>query len=115
MLPFLGACGTTVVDTVHPVVRTSAVGEGKTVVILPFADHTPGDSPYMYWQRNVLINEAIQDDILRYGYVPAPQEDVIDYLFRKNIIQNVNSSKELFGTNALLEGELTKDGRSLTQ
>ncbi|MCX5876639.1 MAG: hypothetical protein NT087_10185 [Deltaproteobacteria bacterium] len=112
MLPFLGACGTTVVDTVHPVVRTAAIGEGKKIVILPFADHTPGDSPYVYWQRNVLINEAVQDDILRYGYVPAPQEDVIDYLFKKNIIQNVNSSKKVFGTDALLEDELSKDGRS---
>lgn len=108
ILPFLGACGTTVVDTVHPVVRTAAVGDAKKVVILPFADHTPGDSPYGYWHRNVLINEAVQDEMLRYGYLPAPQEDVIDYLSRKNIIQDVNAAKDRSGASALLESELGK-------
>ncbi|MFZ5775983.1 MAG: hypothetical protein ACOY3Z_10925 [Thermodesulfobacteriota bacterium] len=108
MLPFLGACGTTVVDTVHPVVRTASVGEAKKMVILPFADHTPGDSPYGYWHRNVLINEAVQDEILRYGYVPAPQEDVIDYLSRKNIIQDVDSSRNASGATTQLESELGK-------
>ena len=108
VLPFLSACGTTVVERIHPVVRTAAVGDAKKIVILPFADHTAGDSPYGYWQRNVLVGEAVQDEVVRYGYVPAPQEDVIDYLAKKNIIKDVKDPREISGASSLLESELGK-------
>ncbi len=109
VLPFLGACGTTTVDMVHPVVRTSAVGAMKKVVVLPFADYTPADSPLGYWRRNILVTEALQDEMLRFGFVPAIHEDVIGYLLERNIIQDTTPRGELSVENAVLEEELGKD------
>lgn len=102
------ACGTATVDSIHPVVRTANVGNDQKMVILPFADYTPTDSPVGYWRRNALIMEALQDEILRYGYTPAVSEDVIAYLSQKKII-NQNTVPELSGANALLQAELAKD------
>ncbi|MFA6899331.1 MAG: hypothetical protein WC256_03880 [Desulfurivibrionaceae bacterium] len=111
VLPFLGACGTSSVNRIQPVVRAATVGEIKKIVILPFADYTPEESPYGYWQRNLLITEALQDEMLRFGYVPAVHEDVIAYLSKKNIIQDQNSKStgEISGASSLLKAELEKD------
>lgn len=103
------SCGTTKVDSIHPVVRTAAVGEEKKIVILPFADYTPADSPTDYWHRNMLIMESLQDEILRYGYVPAINEDVFSYLSKKHIINQETISQELSGADQVLKAELEKD------
>ncbi|MCA1794060.1 MAG: hypothetical protein ABR534_04235 [Desulfotignum sp.] len=102
------ACGTATVDSIHPVVRTANLGNEKTIVILPFADYTPADSPVGYWRRNMLIMEALQDEILRFGYAPAVSEDVISYLSQKKII-NQNTVPELSSANTVLQAELAKD------
>lgn len=102
------ACGTATVDSIHPVVRTANLGNEKTIVILPFADYTPADSPVGYWRRNMLIMEALQDEILRFGYAPAVNEDVIAYLSQKKII-NQNTVPRLSSANTVLQAELAKD------
>lgn len=103
------SCGTTKVDSIHPVVRTASFGEGKKIVILPFADYTPSDSPVGYWRRNMLIMESLQDEILRYGYMPAINEDVISYLSDKKIINQEKMDIKLSGADSVLKAELEKD------
>ena len=94
MTSFLAACGSVNVDSIHPMVQATEVGQEKKIVILPFADYTPADSPAGYWRRNMLIMESLQDEMSRFGYVPAISEDVISYLSEKNIIkQNTISQK----------------------
>jgi hypothetical protein len=106
---FTAACGTVTVDSLHPVVRSADLGKEKTIVILPFADYTPADSPSGYWHRNMQIMEALQDEILRFGYAPAISEDVIDYLYRQKIIQQPVSDQYDSSANKVLKAELAKD------
>ncbi|MGD9823003.1 hypothetical protein [Desulfobacter sp.] len=103
------SCGTTKVDSIHPVVRTASFGEGKKIVILPFADYTPSDSPMEYWRRNVVIMESLQDEILRYGYMPVVNEDVISYLTDKKIINQEKMSRNSFPADSMLKAELERD------
>lgn len=106
---FLTACGTVTVDSLHPVVRSADLGKEKNIVILPFADYTPTDTPAAYWRRNMLIMEALQDEIIRFGYRPAVSEDVIAYLSSRNIIQPDTRFQEESTANAVLRAELGKD------
>jgi hypothetical protein len=103
------SCGTTKVDSIHPVVRTAAVGDEKKIVILPFADYTPLGSPVDYWHRNMLIMESLQDEILRYGYVPAINEDVFSYLSDQHIINQETIPQEFSSSDLVLKAELEKD------
>lgn len=105
----LPACGTVSVDLLHPVVRTADLGNEKTIVILPFADYTPADSPVGYWRRNMLIMEALQDEILRFGYAPAINEDVFAYLSEKKIINQNTVPRKMSSANSVLQAELAKD------
>ncbi|MFO7911126.1 MAG: hypothetical protein R6V15_03095 [Desulfotignum sp.] len=103
------ACGTATVDSLHPVVRTANLGNEKTIVILPFADYTPADSPVGYWRRNMLIMEALQDEIQRFGYAPAINEDVFAYLSQKKIINQNTVPQKISSANSVLQAELAKD------
>ena len=105
----LMACGTKTVDSIHPLVRSSDLGQEKRIVILPFSDYTPLDSPMGYWYRNVLIMEALQDEILRYGFQPAVSENVVDYLARKNIIRRNEDAPVRSSGNVVIQAELAKD------
>jgi hypothetical protein len=106
---FLTACGTVTRDSLHPVVRSADLGNEKTMVILPFADYTPTDAPVAYLHRNILIMEALQDEIIRFGYVPAINEDVFAYLSSHNIIQTEAGFQGDSTANAVLKAELAKD------
>lgn len=103
------SCGTTKVDSIHPMVQTASFGEGKKIVILPFADYTPSDSPMGYWRRNVLIMESLQDEILRYGYMPVVNEDVISYLTDKKIINQEKMTRKPSFEDSMLKAELAKE------
>lgn len=103
------SCGTTKVDSIHPVVRSASFGEGKKIVILPFADYTPADSPVGYWRRNMMIMESLQDEILRYGYMPAVSEDVISYLTDKKIINQEEMFIKESPADTMLKAELAKE------
>lgn len=109
MTMLFAACGSVNIDTIHPMVQATEVGQKKKIVILPFADHTPADSPVAYWKRNMVIMESLQDEILRFGYIPAINEDVISYLSEKNIIPQRTVSMKTSSANMVLESELGKD------
>lgn len=57
----------------------------------------------------MLIMEALQDEIIRFGYAPSVTEDVIAYLSSQNIIQPDAEFQEDSTANAVLKAELTKD------
>ncbi|SFM79983.1 hypothetical protein [Thermodesulforhabdus norvegica] len=81
------SCGHSTVELVSPVVPETDIGNQQKVVILPFADYTTSGTPYDYWWRNVMIMEALQDELKRYGYHPVMEEDVIAYLLERGIIR----------------------------
>ena len=81
------ACGQVTKETVSPVPTDKIMSSGKRVVIMPFADYTPDSSPELYWRRNLLINESLEDEFARYGLMTALEEDVVDYLLSEHIIE----------------------------
>lgn len=87
ILLFSISCGQEVRQTLSPVVPDPADGRLKRVVILPFADYTLSFSSYGHWRRNVLVYEAVQDELYRAGFVPAAEEAVSEYLLRRGVFQ----------------------------
>ena len=93
--PLVASCGYNVQETVSPVVPVSDLGEHKRVVILPFADYTQGSSPQGYWRRNILVMEALQDELHRHNFKPAMQEDVINYMLERGIIKETENNRQV--------------------
>ena len=81
------ACGQVTKETLSPVPTDRITPSGKRVVIMPFADYTPDSSPELYWRRNLLVTEALEDEFARYGLMSALEEDVVDYLLSEHIIE----------------------------
>jgi hypothetical protein len=87
MMLLTTACGQLTKETVNPVPTDRIVSSGKTVVIVPFADYTPDSTPDLYWRRNILVNESLEDEFARYGLMTALEEDVVNYLMEEHIIE----------------------------
>ena len=108
ILVFCVSCGQTVNETLKPMVPGVAGSQFKRVVIVPFADHTSASSLHDHCRRNVLVLEALQDSLYQAGFVSAAEEDVVQYLFAKGVIQasrgGLASSKTAF-----LEQELQEN------
>lgn len=102
-------CGHSTVELLSPVVQKTDIGNHQKVVILPFADYTTSGTPYDYWWRNVMIMEALQDELKKYGYHPVMEEDVIAYLLEKGIIREkeitVGEGPEIQTLREEMEGE----------
>ncbi len=81
------SCGQVTKETLSPVPTDRISSSGKRVVIMPFADYTPDSSPELYWRRNLLVTEALEDEFSRYGLMTALEEDVVDYLLNEHIIE----------------------------
>ncbi len=81
------ACGQVTKETLSPVPTDRITPSGKRVVIMPFADYTPDSSPELYWRRNLLVTEALEDEFARYGLMSALEEDVVEYLLDEHIIE----------------------------
>jgi hypothetical protein len=64
----------------------SAAGFGKTVVVLPFADYSGGDSIALAKRRSMMISESITDKLTASGFSLPVQEDVFAYLVAERII-----------------------------
>ena len=80
-------CGQTVFEKlrVTPEAPYNAIGQGKTVVILPFADYSDSDISTAQ-KRNIAISEAVMDKLALNGFgMPIP-EDVFQYLVNEDII-----------------------------
>lgn len=82
------SCGQVIHETYSPVTPAPVGSEFKKAVILPFADYTPAFSPYGYWRRNVLVLEALQDELYKAGVVSSIHEDIAEYLLQKGVIQS---------------------------
>ncbi len=81
------SCGQVTKETLSPVPTDRITPTGKRVVIMPFADYTPDSSPELYWRRNLLVTEALEDEFSRYGLMTALEEDVVEYLMDEHIIE----------------------------
>jgi hypothetical protein len=99
---FLGGCGhgQVVVETLNvPGGPTaSAAGNGKSIVILPFADYSQGNLGSAQ-RRNMLITESLTDRLIVNGFGLPVQEDVFDYLIKANVINVATSSLAVELTN----------------
>ncbi len=103
----LVGCGTTVQESlkINPALKTN-IGQGRRVVILPFADYTDADSIESAYRRNLFVSENLTDRFVQNGFTTPVQEDVFRYLIDRNIINVVAYSEN---TSASLEYELQKD------
>ncbi len=81
-------CGQTVVETLHVPDSPNpiALGRGRTIIILPFADYTSAESIAGAYRRNLAVTEALTDRLVAKGFAMAVQEDVFGYLVDENII-----------------------------
>ena len=104
----LGGCGHTVVETINaPEVPVhGAAGFGKTVVVLPFADYSQGDSIASAERRSMMITESITDKLTANGFSLPVQEDVFQYLVAEHIINPVAYQGQ---TSSSLSYELTDE------
>ncbi len=104
----LGACGQTVVETLHvpDSPNPMAPGKGQTIIILPFADYTSADAIAGAYRRNITVTEAITDRLVTNGFNMAIQEDVFGYLVDENIIRLASYEGT---TTDSLSAELTND------
>ena len=86
-------CGQRVVEklSVTPSAPYNAVGQGKTIVILPFTDYS--DSSIATAQkRNIALNEAISDKLRLNGFSMPIPEDIYDYLVEAKIITSMTTN-----------------------
>ncbi len=86
-------CGQRVVEklSVTPEAPYNAVGQGKTIVILPFTDYSD-DSVVSAQKRNIALNEAITDKLSLNGFSMPIPEDVYDYLVKQKIVTNLSGA-----------------------
>ncbi len=77
-------------QTLAPVKPPSGTQTLAKIVILPFADYSSSNI-WESWRKNVLINEALEDEFLKAGFSTVPQEDVNQFLLKKGIIKKIES------------------------
>lgn len=106
ILLFSISCGQEVRQTMSPVVPDPADGRLKRIVILPFADYTLSFSSYGHWRRNLLVHEAVQDELYRAGFVPAAEEAVAEYLLHRGIFRY---PQEISSDTISLQQEMEED------
>jgi len=87
MILLVAGCGQVTKETVSPVPCDRIMSSGKRVVIMPFADYTPDSTPELYWRRNILVTESLEDEFARYGLMTSLEEDVVEYLMDEHIIE----------------------------
>ena len=86
-LLLIAGCGQTVYEktSLVPEAPYNAVGQGKTVAVLPFVDYS--DSSYdTAIRRNIAISEAVMDQLSLNGFGFPVQEDVFKYLKEQGVI-----------------------------
>jgi hypothetical protein len=104
----LTGCGQTVIETLKVADPPDpyARGNGRTMIILPFADYTEADDLAGAYRRNLAVTEALTDNLVKNGFGMAVQEDVFGYLADEEII-NVEAYGR--GMSQSLSFELTKE------
>lgn len=91
----LGGCGQTVKESMKAEVKgsKSSVGEGSTLVILPFADYSYSDDLETAFRRQMFINENLVDGLIAHNFNTPVLEDVFGYLAAQDII-NIRAYSE---------------------
>ncbi len=84
----LTGCGQTVIETLNVPQDPgfNAPGTGRSVVILPFADYSGGDSIESAYRRNLIVSESLTDRFVANGFSLPVEEDVFKYLVEQDII-----------------------------
>ena len=106
MLLLLSGCGQTVVETlkVPQASGPNSAGQGRTIVILPFADYSNADSLAAAHRRDMAITESLTDRLVANGFNLPIQEDVFDYMVDQSIINLVSYEQN---TSVSLNNELS--------
>jgi len=88
----ISGCGQTIKQSlkVPPADQKTTIGEGKTVVILPFADYSYADNVETAYRRNIFITENITDRLVSNSFQLPVQEDVFLYLVDQGVISLLN-------------------------
>lgn len=104
----LTGCGQTVVETLQVPTASgpNAVGKGKTVVILPFADYSFADSLASAHRRDMAVAESLTDRFVANGFKLPIQEDVFAFMVDESFISVVNYEQK---NTISLNYELTND------
>lgn len=104
----LMGCGQTVMETVHvpDAPNPVAPGQGRTILILPFADYTAAENLAGAYRRNLSVTEALTDRLVEKGFSMVVQEDVFGYLVDEKIINIANYEAN---TTESLSAELRND------
>ena len=104
----LSACSHTVVETLNvpDPPKYSGAGAGKTILLLPFADYSSGDSVESAFRRNMLVTETFTDRLTANGFSMPVNEDVFDYLVAQKIINLLPYEKRV---SVSLANELSGD------
>jgi len=91
MVLLLTGCGQTVIETlkVPQASGPNAAGQGRTIVILPFADYSNADSLAAAHRRDMAITESLTDRLVANGFKLPIQEDVFAYMVDQSIINLV--------------------------
>jgi hypothetical protein len=108
----LAGCGQTVVETLNVPQGPglNGLGQGKTAVILPFADYSFADNLASAHRRNLQITESLTDRLVANGFRLPVQEDVFRYMVDQNLI-NLVAYEESHSMS--LNNELTGDWSSV--
>lgn len=91
----LAGCGHSVYETIDgpQTLSYNTPGAGRTVVVLPFADYSQGDSIASAQRRSMMITERITDKLTANGFFMPVQEDVFQYLVTERIINPLSYSE----------------------
>lgn len=84
-------CAFKVQRSYGPVEPKPQEGKWYKVAVLPISDYTPF-MPEDAIGRRTLIEEAIEDVLFSFGFVPVPKEDVLAFLTKKGVIKVVGPS-----------------------
>lgn len=108
LLLLVTGCGTTVYEktSLVPEAPYNAVGQGKTVAVLPFVDYSDSDYDTAI-RRNIAISEAVMDQLSLNGFNFPVQEDVFRYLKNEGVI--LTSQKNTYIKAELDSGEWSSE------
>lgn len=90
VIVFLSGCGHMVVETL-PMAQKETLGKGIPIIVLPFSDYS-GFDVYSMGSRAAMLSDSINSSLIRRGFLPAVQDDVIDFLIQKKVIKKIDVS-----------------------
>ncbi len=104
----ISGCGQSVTKTLQipHAAGPDAPGQGRSIVILPFADYSNASNIAAAHRRNMKVTEVLTDRLAQNGFSLPIQEDVFQYMIDKNFVQ-LSTYEDNQSTS--LKNELTND------